>query len=112
MIVTTLVFTISIFGLQLIPKLFFPPSDRSYFKIELELPVGTSIEATESVVVRVETFVKQELSVSHERTQGITNWVSYIGNGVPIFLLTHNPKPRSSNYALIVVNVSGVDVID
>ena len=112
MITTILVFSISVLGLQFIPKLFFPPSDRSYFKVELELPVGTSIEATESAVVKLESFVKQTLSVNDTRNEGITSWVSYIGNGGPRFLLTHNPKPRSANYALMVVNVSSVTVID
>ena len=112
LIATMVIFSLSIFGLQLIPKLFFPPSDRSYFKVELELPVGTSIEALESTVTKVESFVTRELVVNDKRVDGITNWVSYIGNGGPKFLLTHNPKPRSANYALMVINVNRVGVIE
>ncbi len=111
-IATSLVFLLALAGLQLIPKLFFPPSDRSYFKVELELPVGTTIDATENMAKAVEKFVSDELSVNNKRELGVTNWVTYIGNGGPRFLLTHNPKPTSSNYALMVINVSSHKIID
>jgi len=111
-IVTCLVFLIAIAGLQLIPKLFFPPSDRSYFKLELELPVGTTIDATEMVAKKVEGFIKRELSVNENRKKGVTNWVTYVGSGGPRFLLTHTPKPTSSNYSLMVINVSSYKIID
>jgi len=110
--VTTLVFLIAIAGLQLIPKLFFPPSDRAYFKVELELPIGTTIEATEKMTLELESFVKENLLINGKRKHGVTNWVTYIGNGGPRFLLTHRPKPTSSNYALMIINVSSFELID
>ena len=112
-IITTLVvLVVAIAALQLVPKLFFPPSDRSYFKLELELPVGTTIDATQSMAEQVEDFIQKEMLVSEKRTDGITHWVTYIGNGGPRFLLTHNSKPTSSNYALMVINVSSYEIID
>lgn len=110
--VTGLVFILALAGLQLISKLFFPPSDRSYFKVELELPVGTTIEATENMSKKVEEFLERQLRVNQNRANGVTSWVTYIGNGGPRFLLTHNPKPTSSNYALMVINVSSYKMID
>jgi len=50
LIATILVFMLSIAGLQLVPKLFFPPSDRAYFKVELELPIGATIDAYSEVI--------------------------------------------------------------
>lgn len=109
---TVLVFVIAIYALGFVPKLFFPPSDRAYFKIELELPVGTRIEATEAMVDQVETYVRDELLVRAGREEGVTHWVTYVGSGGPRFLLTHSPKPSSSNYALMVVNVTRYQIID
>ncbi|MDB4049608.1 efflux RND transporter permease subunit, partial [Luminiphilus sp.] len=43
LLVTALIFIVALAGFQYVPKLFFPPSDRSYFIVELELPTGTSI---------------------------------------------------------------------
>ncbi len=109
---TGLVFIVAIMCLQFVPKLFFPPSDRAYFKVELELPIGTRIEATESMVKQVETFIRENLMAGERQAEGVTNWVSYIGSGGPRFILTHSPKPSSSNYAFMVVNVTDHRIID
>jgi multidrug efflux pump subunit AcrB len=106
------VFVMSVFALGFIPKLFFPPSDRSYFKVELELPVGTSISRMEQVTLELESFIQNELRVNESRQEGVDSWVSYIGNGGPRFLLTHNPKPASPNYSLMVINVTSYKLID
>lgn len=110
--ITLLVFLVVINGLNLLPKIFFPPSDRSYFKVELTLPTGTSIEKTQRVVSDIERFMKSELRVNEQRTTGITNWISYIGNAGPRFILTHNPKPANQGYALMIVNVNALERID
>jgi multidrug efflux pump subunit AcrB len=107
-VVTVLGGFIVVGGFQFLPKVFFPPSDRTYFKVELELPAGTDIATTRDLVAELETFLAQELSLNTERSAGVTNWISYIGNAGPKFLLSHNPKPSNPGYALMIVNVSDV----
>ena len=102
-------FGASILALSLIPNIFFPPSDRPFFKLEIELPMGTAIEETERVVHDVEKYMAS-LKVSNEQTEGITNWVSYIGSGGVRFLLTHSPKPANPSYALMVINTTGPQI--
>jgi multidrug efflux pump len=109
---TLLIFMVAMMSFQFIPKLFFPPSDRAYFKAELEMPVGTRIEATEVIVEKFEKYLAENLLVDAEQSRGVTDWVTYVGSGGPRFLLTHNPKPSSSNYALMVINVTDYRVID
>ncbi|KAF7768862.1 hypothetical protein PCIT_a3378 [Pseudoalteromonas citrea] len=103
---------LAIQGLKLIPNLFFPPSDREYFKVELELPVGTRLQTTEALVKDMEAYFQTQLQVSNDRESGVTQWVSYIGNGGPRFLLTHTPESTSSNYALMIVSVTSYQIID
>ncbi|MDK1312473.1 efflux RND transporter permease subunit [Pseudoalteromonas ardens] len=107
-----LMFFLALQGLQLVPKLFFPPSDRDYFKVELELPIGTRLSATEAMVKDMEAFLLRDLKVNETREQGVTDWVSYVGNGGPRFLLTHTPEPASSNYALMIVSTTSYRHID
>jgi len=109
---TVMVFVIAIWALNFVPKLFFPPSDRSFFKVEMELPIGTNIETTAAMVDSIEAFIEKELKVNDERELGVTSWVTYVGNGGPRFLLTHSPKPSSSQYALMVVNLSNNTIVD
>ena len=111
-IATISALVIAIMSLAYVPKLFFPPSDRAYFKLELELPVGTRIEATKKMSQEIEQFLNKELLINEERSEGVKNWVTYIGSGGPRFLLTHNPKASSANYALMVINVSSLAVLD
>jgi len=45
--------------IQVIPKEFFPKFDRGEFAITLELPVGTSLEATDKIMKQIEKHVLQ-----------------------------------------------------
>ncbi|PKH87553.1 efflux RND transporter permease subunit [Colwellia sp. Bg11-28] len=110
--ITFVMIIISVWGLSFIPKLFFPPSDRAFFKMELEMPIGTTLAATERVTQSIESYINEELKAKTNEDLGVTNWVTYVGNGGPRFLLTHNPKPTSSNYALMVINVTSNKEVD
>ena len=112
LLVTLGLFITAVWGLSFVPKLFFPPSDRTFFKMELEMPIGTTLAATERVTEQIESFIRTELQANTEQDTGVTNWVTYLGNGGPRFLLTHNPKPTSSNYALMIINLTSKDLVD
>jgi len=109
---TLLLFITAVWGLTLVPKLFFPPSDRAFFKMEIEMPMGTSLATTEQVTKNIEEFIRDELQVNQRKVAGVSNWVTYLGNGGPRFLLTHNPKPTSSNYALMIINLTSNHLLD
>lgn len=99
----------SIQAMKLIPNIFFPPSDRPFFKLDIELPTQTAIEQTELIVADIEGYMNT-LKADNEQAKGITDWVTYIGSGGVRFLLTHSPKPASPAYSLMVVNTTGADV--
>jgi len=98
----------SIQAMNLIPNIFFPPSDRPFFKLDIELPTQTAIEQTEIVVADIERYM-ETLKASETQEKGITDWVTYLGSGGVRFLLTHSPKPASPAYSLMVVNTTGAD---
>ena len=125
LVFTALLFASAIFGLKYVPNIFFPPSDRLYFTVELTLPMGSAIETTETVVNRLEEFISKELTIAARvdagagnevidkaGQQGVTNWISYIGSGGTRFVLSHNPEPPGSNYALLVLNTTDNVIID
>lgn len=98
--------------MQLVPKIFFPPSDRLYFKMELELPLGTDIRGTEEMAQSFSDMLASDLRVNEDGAVGVTSWVSYIGQGGPRFVLNHTPESASPNYSLFLINVNSVDAID
>ena len=126
------VFVVVLQGFAYIPNIFFPPSDKTIFTVEYELPSGTSIERTEAVMAAVDQFIEDELTVDGPpsggaagavfaaqvdepvdtgRVAGVTNWATFIGNGGPRFYLAHNPEPSSRNYAFSIVNATSRAVI-
>ena len=109
---TLVVFLLVMRAASLLPNIFFPASDRLYYKIEITMPTGYSLASTQAVVEDLEQFIEQQLLVSDEQAKGVTSWISYIGNAGPRFLLSHNPKPSTNNYALIVANVTDDAGID
>ncbi|WP_020410824.1 efflux RND transporter permease subunit [Hahella ganghwensis] len=106
LVVTVLVFLLAMKGFGYVPKIFFPPSDRNYFQVELKLPEGTAIEETRRVVSDIEGYIESELEVNSERSEGVTKWASYIGNAGPRIILSYNPKPNNSSYAMMIVTAS------
>ena len=109
--VIVLLFSGAIYLARYVPNIFFPPSDNAFFKADLELPVGSDIEATREVVARLETFIRAELLAGDGRA-GVTDWVSYIGEGGPRYVLGHTPKPPKPHYAYVLLNVSDHRAID
>ena len=102
----------AVFLMQQVPKIFFPPSDRLYFKMELEFPIGADINATAAMTSAFDRFLAQNLKASELRESGVTSWISYIGQGGPRFVLNHTPEPASPNYSLFIINVTGEEVIE
>ncbi len=101
-------FYASIQAMQLLPNIFFPPSDRPYFKLEMELPIGTDIAQTQSIVADVENFL-ETLKVSESNDEGIRNWIAYIGSGGVRYILPHTPRPPSPEYAFMIINTTGAN---
>jgi multidrug efflux pump len=82
-----------------VPKQFFPSSDRPEVLVEIYMPKGSSIEATEAVVRRVEDDVR--------RLPQARFVDAYVGAGAPRFFLSLNPELPDPSFAKLVVLTSG-----
>ena len=102
-------FFVSIKCFSLIPFIFFPDSDRNLITIDVNLPLGTKIERTETIVSTIETFMREEFRVMEERPQGIVDWSSYVGKGPESYDLGYIADEANSSYAHILVNTSSGD---
>ncbi|MGH8519347.1 MAG: efflux RND transporter permease subunit, partial [Panacagrimonas sp.] len=96
-VIATLV--ISVLGIGLAKQQFFPNSDRPEVLIEVQMPEGTSIEATGAAVKKVEAWLEQQ-----PETRVVT---SYIGQGAPRFYLAIHPELPDPAFAKIVVLTPG-----
>ncbi|GAA4275734.1 efflux RND transporter permease subunit [Aquimarina mytili] len=99
-------FFLSLYGFTKLAFVFFPDSDRNMITIDINLPQGTKIESTTETILAIEEFITNTLKVTEERTDGIVDWSSYIGEGPSSYDLGYNADEPNSNYAHILVNTS------
>ena len=104
-------FAVGMFAFSFVPALFFPASDRATFTAELKLPDGTPLERTEAVVEEIEAYLRSELAAD-ETTPGITNWVTYVGDGGPRFSLGANPAQRNPSIGFMILNTTDRPTVD
>lgn len=93
--VVTVLFFVSFLALGLLKQQFFPTSDRPEVFVEVQMPEGTSIEATSGAVSKVEAWLRKQ-----PEAKIVT---SYIGQGAPRFYMTLSPELPDPSFAKIVV---------
>ncbi|MBN9420871.1 MAG: multidrug transporter AcrB [Candidatus Accumulibacter sp. 66-26] len=97
--------TVGAFALSLVAfgtgvqKQFFPASSRDELLVDLWLPQGASLKATEARARKVE----QLLLTDPELSKSVKHFSSYIGNGSPRFYLPLDQQLFNDNFAQFVV---------
>jgi multidrug efflux pump subunit AcrB/outer membrane protein TolC len=86
--------------LQLVPQLLFPLAERNQFVMDVWLPEGSRIEATDAAVRRIEAVLDSEPLISA--------YTSFLGASAPRFYYNVNPQIPAANYAQILVNTKQV----
>ena len=97
---TLVIFALGVAGMGRVQQQFFPDSSRPELLVELWLPEGSAIHATDEVAQRFEARMMAEPGVEH-----VTTW---IGSGVPRFYLPLDQIFPQSNVAQAIVLPSGL----
>ena len=97
---TAATFVLGVAGMGATEKQFFPSSNRVELMIELWLPEGASIRATEREARRVEALLAKD--------QDVASYVTYVGNGSPRFFLSLEQHLFRSNFANLIVMTKDV----
>jgi multidrug efflux pump subunit AcrB len=92
---TLAIFALGVAGMGRVQQQFFPDSSRPELLVELWLPEGSAIRATDEVARRFEARMMAEPGVEH-----VTTW---IGSGVPRFYLPLDQIFPQSNVAQTIV---------
>ena len=104
LVLTFLIFFVSLMGFRFIPKTFFPANERPLLKVTLNLPLGTPIKKTEQVVSKIEKFIHKTYGTGGSNSK-IINFASYIGESGPRFTLNNPPTLASPEYAFMLINL-------
>jgi multidrug efflux pump subunit AcrB len=82
-------------GMAVVKQQFFPNSDRPELLVEVQLPLGTSIETTSAATKKIEHWLSQQ-----SEAKIVT---AYVGAGAPRFFFSYNPELPDPSFAKIVV---------
>ncbi|MFZ4572599.1 MAG: efflux RND transporter permease subunit, partial [Bacteroidales bacterium] len=74
----------------------FPEMERNQFAVEVSLPTGSSLEATQKVVDSLESLLLKD--------KRVTTVTSFIGTSSPRFHAAYAPHMPASNYGQLLVN--------
>ena len=98
---TVLIFALSIvaFG-KFVQKQFFPGASRLELMVDVWLPQGASLKATETEVKRIEQLLKDDAAIDY--------YSDYIGNGAPRFFLSLDQQLFADNFAQFVIVSKGL----
>jgi len=99
-LITVGLFALSLAGFALLQQQFFPASTRPELLIDMRLPEGSSLQATEAEVRKLEAILAKE--------EGLENFVAYVGTGSPRFYLPLDQQMPANNFAQFVVLTKGL----
>jgi len=88
-------FVLSVGGMALVKKQFFPISDRPEVLVEVQMPYGTSITQTSAATAKVEAWLAKQ-----NEAKIVT---SYIGQGAPRFYFSMGPELPDPSFAKVVI---------
>ncbi|MEO8120245.1 MAG: efflux RND transporter permease subunit, partial [Rhodoferax sp.] len=94
-------FVLSVVGMAVVKKQFFPISDRPEVLVEVQMPYGTSIAQTSAATAKVEAWLAKQ-----EEAKIVT---AYIGQGAPRFYFSMGPEMPDPSFAKIVVRTDNQD---
>ncbi|MDY6268224.1 MAG: efflux RND transporter permease subunit [Selenomonadaceae bacterium] len=93
---TVALFAVSVFSLKYVKQEFFPASLRPEILVDLQLPEGSSMAATQAVADRMNAFLA-------EHADELDNYSYYVGGNAPRFVLPLDPKADADNITQFVV---------
>ena len=99
--VTLALFIGAFLALPLIPRQFFPSSDRPELLVDLSLPQNASIYASEAVARRFDAVLKGDANVAR--------WSTYVGRGAIRFYLPLNVQLPNDFFAQSVIVAKDVE---
>ncbi len=99
--ITLAAFAASILALSLVPRQFFPSSDRPELLVDLRLPQNASIHASETVTRRFDDVLENDADVAH--------WSTYVGRGAIRFYLPLDVQLPNDFFAQAVIVAKNVE---
>ncbi len=115
LIAVAVVFIVAIWSLRFVPKVFIPERQNPVISAKFNMPRGTDIAVTESILVDLDRFMMErhfaKTVKNGEDLQGITDILTFIGVGTPRFVLAIKPEQEDTHLGAMIIQLSDVELI-
>ena len=101
LLITAAGFVFSLYNFKHIREEFFPASVRPELVVDLTLPEGASLKATEQQALNFINAIADNPNIDH--------YACYLGSGGPRFILTFDPVMPKANFAQFIIVAKGLD---
>ncbi|WP_086981163.1 efflux RND transporter permease subunit [Vibrio aphrogenes] len=99
-VIATLV--LAIMGFGHVKQVFFPASNTPIFFVDVWMPEGTDIKATEKQIAEIEHHLMQQ---QHEQDVGLVNISSVVGQGAQRFNLSYMPEKAYAAFGQVIIEM-------
>ncbi|GIU12467.1 efflux RND transporter permease subunit [Shewanella sp. MBTL60-007] len=99
----------SVVGFGYVKNVFFPASNTPMFFIDVWMPEGSDIKATERLLSRIETDLLQQ---QKEHDTGLVNLTTVIGQGAQRFVLSYVPEKGYKAYGQILLEMKDLQTLN
>lgn len=103
--ITITLFALAIVGMGKVQKQFFPNSTRLELNVELRLPEGASIAASDAEAKRLEDWLDQDKAAFDQ----FEHYITYVGSGSPRYYLGLDQQLPASNVSQFVIVTRNVE---
>ncbi|HXE38787.1 MAG TPA: efflux RND transporter permease subunit, partial [Azonexus sp.] len=103
--VTVALFALAIVGMGKVQKQFFPNSTRLELNVELRLPEGASVSASDAEAKRLEDWLAQDKAEFDQ----FEHYITFVGSGSPRYYLGLDQQLPASNLSQFVILTRSVE---
>ncbi|MEO0412115.1 MAG: efflux RND transporter permease subunit [Pseudomonadota bacterium] len=100
-------------GLKYVPQVFIPEREDPIINAKFELPRGTDIAVTETILHDIERFLLERYDVEEndEEAEGIIDILGFIGVGTPRYVLAIDPDQEDTHRGAMIIMTTSEPII-
>ncbi|MEM9399121.1 MAG: efflux RND transporter permease subunit [Verrucomicrobiota bacterium] len=103
-------FFIALWALALVPVVFIPEKTDPIINAKFNMPRGTDIAVTETIIKDLEQFMIKNFS-AQEKQDGIIDILSFVGVGTPRYVLAIDTDQEDTQTAAMIINLTDYLII-
>lgn len=99
----------AVVGFGQVKNVFFPASNTPMFFVDVWMPEGSDIKATEKLLSRIEADIMQQQA---KQDFGLSNLTTVVGQGTQRFVLSYVPEKGYSAYGQLLIEMSDLTTLN